>query len=806
LRSRRTRSQAELADELLANIQWLILEPEIIESEQEWQKALESGADLRLRLTPDESKVINTNGNILLSGNAGTGKTTVGLYRIAKALQANNNAKCLYVAYNPILVQESKEQFKQLSGNDIHSFPGLEFLTIRDLCLQVAKDLGENFDRRLIDYSYFHQHYNKHKKAKKYPPSLVWNEIRSIVKGAKLTDLHNLPLLSQSEYEDLGKKRSEVIQERDRPEIYQLARWYQKHIDSRKLADEVDLAQTTLRIINEHAYNLYTSIVCDEVQDLAEIQLEILIRLLAKNGEILCAGDINQMISPSGFRWGDLTTRLYDNNLTRPKEIKLPFNFRSTGNLVSLAVKILRLKFQILRETQVNEELPVNTSGELARLVQASSKDIEQIRLGAADAVLVRTEERKEKLTEVLGTKLIFTIEESKGLEFDAVYLIDFFEKSSELWTDFLSPSEYINEQRQKQQKPELRLEFNLLYVAITRARRILNICEPKTSDLWSSPEISKSLIQMGVKEAFCESQSTTTQDWYQRAIYYRDARLLPRALECAIKSEDETLKQEIELEIELGYLLIDCKYEDAAYLLLKANKYLKAAEYFEKAELWQAAANAWELAGIPLRKSECQIKHLIKNGEENEAAKILISIGRYTEAAELIEFEKYWDRAADIWRKLGDKKRENQCLLKSSIIKKNPKQKTENFDKEVDSFKPQRPEDYFNRGLTKCQSGENQAAICDFNSALIMDPQFEKAYFAQGLAKCQLGDNQAAIDDFNCALTIDPQYADAYFNRGLAKYQLGDNQAAIDDFNCAFSIDPQFAMAYFSMGLKNLL
>ncbi len=475
--------------------------------------------------------------------------------------------------------------------------------------------------------------------------------------------------------------------------------------------------------------------------------------------------------------------------------------------MVSLAIRILRLKFQILSETQANEELPINTSGELARLVKSSNKDIEQIKLGAADAVLVRTEERKEELIKVLGTELIFTIEESKGLEFDTVYLIDFFEKSNELWTNFLSPPEYINKQLQKRQKPELRLEFNILYVAITRARRILNICEPKTSDLWCIPEISESLIQMNVNDAFCESQSTTTQDWYQRAMYYRrDAKLLPRALECAIKSEDKTLIQEIELEIELGYLLVDCKYEDAAYLLLEANKYPKAAEYFEKAELWQAAANAWELAGVPLRKSECQIKHLIENGQKHEAAKILVSIGRYTEASEIIEFEKYWDYAANIWDKLGDVKRREQCLSKSSRSKEKFKRKSKTFDKEVGSFNPQYPEDYFNRGLAKCQLGENDSAISDFNSALSIDPKLEKAYCALGLAKCQLGDNQAAIDDFNSALMIDPQFADAYFNRGLAKHKLGDKQAAIDDFNSALSIDPQFAMAYFRMGIKNLL
>ena len=702
--------RTELPDELLDTTHWLVLEPNIIESEEEWQKEIDSESDLRLRITMDESKVIHTDGNILLSGNAGTGKTTVGLYRLAQALQVNNHSKCLYVAYNPILVKESKEQFKKLSNNR-EDFPGLEFLTITDLCSQIIKNSREDFDYRLIDYSYFYQHYSKNLKSKKYRPSLVWNEIRSIIKGAKLNNSNNTGLMTQSEYEDLGRNRSEVIEATDRPEIYQLAKWYQKHLNrnSEKIADEMDLAQKTLQLINCKEHNIFTLIICDEAQDLVEVQLEILIKLLAKNGKILFAGDINQMISPSGFRWADLKTRLHLNKLTRPIEVELPFNFRSTANLVSLSISILRLKSQILYGTRSKIELPVKTSGKIARLVQASSEDIKQINLGAADAIIVRTEERKEKLTKILGIQLIFTIEESKGLEFDTVYLVDFFENSSELWTKFLSNSSYISDTDKKRSTPELRLEFNLLYVAITRARRIINICEPQISYLWSRPEISESLVKMGVEEAFCEAQSTTRQDWYQAAIYYRDARRLGIALECASKSENETLKQEIELEIELGYLPVDCTFEEVARLLINANKYSKAAEYFEKAQFWQDASKAWEMAGNFLQKSECQIKYLIEKGDNQEAAKILVSIGRYTEAEQILGFENYWDNAADIWNKMGDKKRQEKCLLKSANFKQSYHQyRLINSTQELQIFNPKCPKDYFNRDVDKYQSGDN--------------------------------------------------------------------------------------------------
>ena len=173
---------SELTDELLDNTKWLILEPEIIKSAQEWQIAIASRSDLRLRLTPEECKAIDTYGNILLSGSAGTGKTTVGLYRLAQTLQINPAATCLYVAYNPILVKESEAQFQQLWGSTAASLPlKLDFLTIKDLCLKITQDCGEEFDRRLVDYAHFYQRYIKKPESRKYSASLVWDEIRSII-------------------------------------------------------------------------------------------------------------------------------------------------------------------------------------------------------------------------------------------------------------------------------------------------------------------------------------------------------------------------------------------------------------------------------------------------------------------------------------------------------------------------------------------------------------------------------------------------------------------------------------------------
>jgi tetratricopeptide (TPR) repeat protein len=807
--------QAASTDELLDRTKWFMLESATIESAQEWQMAIASKADLRLRLTPDESKAIDTYGNMLLSGSAGTGKTTVGLYRLARTLQLNPAAKCLYTGYNPILIKESEQQFKQLWGEKFTSLPfKVDFLTIKDLCLQLTKSLNKEFDLHLVDYPYFRQQYLKKPESKQYPPSLVWDEIRSIIKGANLTVRGESYLLSQKEYDNLGKKRSGVIRAGERYKIYKLAQWYQNCLNRDRLADEIDLAQAALREIETARHQPYTLVICDEVQDFTEIQLEILIRLLAQNGQILCAGDINQMINPSGFRWEDLTSRLYRHD-RQWTETSLEVNFRSTGKLGELAVQLLNLKFRLLSESKFYRVPALQSSGELARLVTVSGVDLQQIDLGSGDAILVRTEEQKEELVKSLKTKLIFTIEGSKGLEFDTVYLVNFFRDSSDLWSTAINSPERLKDR----QKPALRLEFNLLYVAITRPRRVLNICETEIADLWKQAEIAQSLISMSIKEACSQARSIAPQDWYQKAIYYRDAKFLPQALECAFKSGDDLLKQEIAADL----LLLDRQYEEAAQLLLKIEKYPAAAEIFERIEAWQQASEIWDLAGNPSRKQDCQHRYgqtyFVRGTAKYQARQYQDAIADYDRAIAInpqhanayvgrgtakYGLGKYQaaipdhDRAIEIDPEYATAYN-NRGLAKYSLGQNQAA--INDYDRAIE-IDPQAADPYNNRGTAKFKLGEYQAAINDYDRAIEIDPEGAAVYYNRGFAKYNCGQHQAAINDYDRAIKIDPQDADAYNSRGTAKHSLGQYQAAINDYDRAIEIDPEAAAAYCNRGL----
>ncbi len=796
--------QSELKNEVLENIKWLILEPKIIKSEEEWQNAVKSGADLRLLLTPKESELISTDGNILLSGSAGTGKTTVGLYRLARTLETNPTDMCLYVAYNPILVKESEEQFKQLWGNSYESLSlKPSFLTIRDLCLKIAKDFGKEFDRHIVDYPQFYQRYIKKPESRVYPPSLIWDEIRSVIKGANLKEQPQSYLMSENEYESLGRKRSDLIQRKDRRIIYKLAQWYQEYLNREQLADEIDLTRSALQITKIENHNPYALIVCDEVQDFTEIQLEFLIGLIVQGGQIFCAGDINQMISPSGFRWGDLTTRLYQKNRKWTKE-NLSTNFRSTGKLGSLAIKILNLKFKLFPESQPSQEVSQSTTGELARLVEASSDKLKQINLGAADAILVRNEKRKQELNEALGTALIFTIEGSKGLEFDTIYLIDFFENSKSLWADALNSSKKLKEH----QKPSLRLEFNLLYVAITRARRLLNICEAERPDLWKRSELAECLIPMSIDEAFNQAQSIDPQDWYERAIYYQGARLFAQALECATKSEDETLCREIEIEL----LLIDRKYGEAAQLLLKIGKYPEAAENFAKIEAWERSADCWRLADNLHEADKCRNLILENIDVHKTSLENIDTHNKIVAKGEICNFSsKVSDADVEIFinRLVSNKTSKTDAKEIKIINNKIDLKKAEiEYKKGMIEFKndnksqaiycfsqtikanPSHAKAYHQRGILKAILGDKKGAVVDLDQALYLDPACAEFYHEQAILKVNMRDKEGALSSINKAIQINPTCADFYRSRGIVNLALGDKEGALSDLNQAIQIN----------------
>lgn len=93
---------------------------------------------------------------------------------------------------------------------------------------------------------------------------------------------------------------------------------------------------------------------------------------------------------------------------------------------------------------------------------------------------------------------------------------------------------------------------------------------------------------------------------------------------------------------------------------------------------------------------------------------------------------------------------------------------------------------DYNNRGLIYFQSGENQKAFCDYNTALQLNPNLASAYNNRANYYAACGELVAAIADYDLALDLNPSYVRAWINRGITWRDLGQYEEAIENFEVA--------------------
>ncbi|MEC4812795.1 MAG: 3'-5' exonuclease [Scytonema sp. PMC 1069.18] len=676
----------ECVDELLGNIQW-----RVVESEEQWQRAIiQQDSDLPLKLTPEEYELVGLYGNLLLSGGAGTGKTTVGLYRLLKSLETLPTGKRLYVAYNPILVKEAHRHFQRLCGARATEIQTVfQFKTIRDLCSEIVESAGYVYNLLdEVDYQVFEQLYRRPERQQ-YPPTLLWDEIRSIIKGSQLSV--DIPLLPQKEYERLGKKKASIIPYNQRHTVYKLAEWYQKRLNQEGRFDEIDLARKVLQIIKQGRGDRYQLIVCDEVQDFTELQLELLVKLVAPEGHLFFAGDLNQMISPSGFRWEDLKTKFF-NGQRQAIQKTLKFNFRSVGSLVNLANQLVKLRSRLLKERMSDTEQPVSSYGESARLIASPVDTLQPTleQLNPEDAILVRTEADKQRFSDEFQSSFIFTIEEAKGLEFDTVFLVEFFRDNQKLWNKVLGGKQALKET----EIPQLRLELNLLYVAVTRARRILNIWETQLSQVWSQAELASFLQPINVEAVREQRIEATPQKWRDRGMYYLDAGFYRQAIECFEKVSETALRQETLAKL----LSQERKYVEAAEVFMELQDWEKAAQFFEKGQQWEQAIECWRRFGDSEKQQICEIYVLESAHQWEEAAQRWEKFGKFEDAkqcwlktnndqkiAEIraIEFEKTgaWIKAAQQYELGGMLKKAAECKGKEYEKHKQWELAAEQFD-----------------------------------------------------------------------------------------------------------------------------
>ena len=113
----------------------------------------------------------------------------------------------------------------------------------------------------------------------------------------------------------------------------------------------------------------------------------------------------------------------------------------------------------------------------------------------------------------------------------------------------------------------------------------------------------------------------------------------------------------------------------------------------------------------------------------------------------------------------------------------------------------PTNATDYYARGLSRLDSGDQWGAIQEFTQAIRLNPNFVEAYNSRGNARYYLEDKQGATEDYTQAIRLNPNFVEAYNNRANARSDIGDNQGAAEDYNQAIRLTAKDTNGYNKRG-----
>ncbi len=857
---------------------WLVLDDE------EWKRMLlaadPDNFEIFLFLTSEQYKILETEPPILISGTAGSGKTTLSVYYL---LNRNFlNKKRLFLTYNRYLNDFSQKIYSGLvSGSDLdNSNKNPDFYVFRDLLHELTKGSEIKFDKnKEVGLREFEHIFRKHRFYQKYDAELVWEEIRSIVKGAKppvqverfkklsqtyirgdisLNDFKVLkehllgfksfefmdkiertvyrktsyaqfddfvksmahgdgpakdeqkfilgeirrfigkkanslstPLLTYKEYLNLGKKRAPNFLY-ERKDIYDIAEFYQGKLDERGQWDEIDLCRQAIRQIEKKQGTRfsYDLVVCDEVQDFSDIQLSLIFNLAKSHRGIVLTGDPKQIINPSGFRWEEVKNKYYERGIDIPDVYHLNLNFRCVGNIVKLSNALLDLKQELvgLSGSEMREEWKFNGRPPFLLTGMGEKEVLGKLHLkGTGKIILVRNVYEQKKLKQILGTELIFTISEAKGLEFDTVFLWKFSsdKKSSDIWRRVKNGS-YLD----RSHYPHLKHEINLLYVAITRARNTLIIFD-SSSYIWDLPLLQNLLYKTEEKEVLSEiwQSVSTPEEWEKQGDYFYEREYYPAAAEC-YKNAGNIQRSEIATAFDLERR---SHFKAAAQLFEKYSHDRKAAECYENAKVFEKALLLWEELKDHDHIVNCRINLYEQNGEYNKAAdawskqenysralenwikannhrkiaEYYLFIKKYGKAAEAFERARAYEEAASCHRKAKQHDRAADLFYRAGAFEKAIPlyKKLKNRNKLLSCY--MKSEDYYNVAVMYEKEKEIEKTTNFFADFVRVSPENRTLLLEEAEAFLSKKRSKLKSAVRLSALTMHEQSAPLFFEKG---------------------------------------
>ena len=590
--------------------------------------AIEDDSQANLALSGEELKTLqDIEYPFFVSGLAGSGKSTILYYLYAhiydyetrhfpghkllflsysKKLVTNaqsivKSILCHHPAYNLENIFEDKDKSRQfdMSFQPFQDFIKGEFLSMDELEIYPHK--------KYIDYQRFKQLYATCKlpECKNYSPDIVWSVIRTFIKG-RLNDRYFTP--QDYDSNTLSAKDRTVTKE-DYKAIYKIwENWYKKYYEQRTGWDDLDLVRYAFsKRVNDSRFHKYAVIFCDEAQDFTKIETDFILKLsvhskynLTTRKEdaqipIAFAGDPNQTINPTGFRWGS-TQEIFNDSFQdclatfsgfKPNELRL--NYRSREGIVKFANTIQCIRHRILSDGKQHFVLQEAWDSELSGGKNESdglnyvafysiNQHREQIIKGFQKAIIITAAEGEysmennpdDPILKDVDSSKIYTAITAKGLEFKATILYKFGADPAVLLFDKLMDGGQIDGDSERYQLSHF---FTKLYIAISRAKQVLFIVDTDSGydKLW------KHFVDKSLWDNFLKTYLSS------------DINYVGRISRGDIFDFEHRLAENYKPKEYAESLFKNAMDEEDAETMNRARSAYKEAKYEKKAELCQA-------------------------------------------------------------------------------------------------------------------------------------------------------------------------------------------------------------------------
>nr|XP_043619914.1 uncharacterized protein LOC122591730 [Erigeron canadensis] len=511
--------------------------------------------------------------------------------------------------------------------------------------------------------------------TKKLDPSRVFTEIISHIKGGLHAGECSDGKLTYEGYCLLAESRSSTLTKQKRESIYYLFQAYEKMKSERGEFDLGDLVSDLHQRLRNGRYegDIIDFVYIDEVQDLSMRQIS-LFKYICQNVDegFIFAGDTAQTIARGiDFRFQDIRSLFYKEFLTGrvtgkqekalvSEVFQLKQNFRTHAGVLELAQSVIDILYcYFVHSIDILEPETCLISGEAPVLLESSDNENaivtifggsgsggEIVSFGADQVILVRDDCAKIEISEYVGKNaLVLSILECKGLEFQDVLLYNFFGTSplKDQWRviyGYMKERDWLDEKLPQSfptfseaRHSVLCSELKQLYVAITRTRQRLWLCENKEElskpmfDYWKRKGLVQ-IRQLDSSVAQAMQVSSSPQEWWERGkklFYEKNFVMATMCFERAGKTVWEKLAKASGLRASADQMRVT---NPEAYL-----GYLReAAGMFESIEKFESAASCYCDLGEYERAGKI---YLYKCGKIDAAVECFTSAGCYSDAAE---------------------------------------------------------------------------------------------------------------------------------------------------------------------------